>query len=222
MFKKTKNGFYVLEKFARISNLFHGFSTVDFGNMSFAYGTKKEVLKNRRRFAQAVGVDPERLASVHQRHGTNILIVGPGSSIGQTEEIIADGLMTNQRNACLFIKSADCLPILLFDSQKRVIGLVHAGRKGVMKKIHLKAILKMRDNFGCQPKNLLVGIGPAICPHCYHGKIDLIDSVLVDFQKVGIQKENIEIAEVCTFESPDFYSHRRGEKTRFATIIALK
>lgn len=68
MLQKTKKGFYVLEKFSQIFNLLHGFSTIDFGNMSFAHGKKRKVLENRARFARAVGIDPQNLISVRQEH----------------------------------------------------------------------------------------------------------------------------------------------------------
>lgn len=210
--KRTKNGFYILEKFSRVPNVLHGFSTVEFGNM--------KVLRNRYRFAQAVGVDPKRLISTHQEQGKEIFIVGPGTSINRSEKIVADGLITNQKNLGLIIKTADCLPILLFDPKKEVIGLVHAGRKGISLSVHLETVSKIKNNFGCDPGDLLVGIGPAICPRCYD-KIDLTGLVLADFQRGGIKKENIEVANICTFENANFYSHRRGKKQRFAVILCL-
>lgn len=213
MLQKTKDGFYVLEKLTRIPHLLHAFSTVDFGKM--------QILRNRARFAKTVGVDPQNLISVRQEQGKKIFIVGPGSSINQSEKITADGLMTNQKNIGLIIKTADCLPILLCDPKKEIIGLIHAGRKGIFLKIHLEAIAKMKQNFRCQPGNIIVGLGPAICPRCYD-KIDLRGSVLADFQKMGLKKENIEVANICTFENNNFYSHRRGESSRFATILCLQ
>ena len=68
-------------------------------------------------------------------------------------------------------------------------------------KIHLKAVVKLRDDVSCQPENLFVGIGPAICSHCYHGKIELLKTVLTDYQGLGLRRENIEIAGACTFEN---------------------
>lgn len=206
--KKAKDGFYVLEKFSQIPNLLHGFSTVDFGNMSFVYGKRSVVLKNRAKFARAVGIDPKRLISVRQEHGKKIITITPGSSIKRT----ADGLITNQKNIVLLIKTADCLPILLFDKVKETIGLIHAGRKGISFGIHLSAIAKMKNNFGCHLERLLVGIGPAICRRCYD-KIDLAGLVMADFQKAGIKRENIEEARVCSFENQDFYSHQRSKIT---------
>ena len=226
MLRKTKKGFYVLEKLSRIHGLVHGFSTVEFGNMSFVHGKKSKVLENRVRFAQAVGIDPKRLVSVNQKHGKDILIVNSGALINQSEKIIADGLMTNKKNIVLLIKTADCLPILFFDPKKEIIGLVHAGRKGVSFGVHIKAIIKMKEDFGCYPKEILIGIGPAICDCCYDG-IDLAGSVVSDFLKKGIKKENIEESNICTFENRDFYSHRRSKfksepEGRLAAIFSLK
>lgn len=207
-----------------IDGLVHGFSTIGLGDMSFVYGQREVVLQNRRRFAQAVGVNPESLFSVNQEHGKRILVVDSGTSIDQTEKITADGLITAQKNVVLFIKTADCLSILLFDPKKEVIGLIHAGHAGVNLKIHLLAIKKLRQTFGCQVKDVLVGIGPAICTHCY-GKIDLASQVLSDFRKAGINKKKIEVSGICTFEDRNFYSHQRSKMTgepegRFAALLS--
>jgi len=230
MLRKTKAGFYVLERFSQINCLVHAFSTVSFGNMSIIYDKKAKVLANRARFALAVGVNPKRIISVRQKHGTKILVINSDnkdSLINQTEEITADCLLTREKNLCLFIKTADCLSILLFDPLNTVIGLLHAGRAGIKSKIHLKAIEKMRECFGSQPKKILVGIGPGICFSCYHAKIDLVSLVLKDLEKAGVKKENIETANVCTFENKDFYSHQRSlflkePEGRLATIYAIK
>lgn len=224
MLQKTSRDFYVLEKFSKIKSLLHGFSTINFGNMSFAHGKERKVLENRALFAQAVGIDPQNLISVRQKHGKKILIVDVDTPINQSEKITADGLITNRKNVGLLIKTADCLSVLLFDPKKEVIGLIHAGHAGVTLKIHLLTIKKLRQTFGCQPGNILVGIGPAICGHCYD-KIDLTGQVMSDFQKIGIKRENIERGGVCTFENRDFYSHQRSKMTgepegRFATILS--
>ncbi len=227
MIKKASQGFWVLPRLAQQKGLLHGFSSVDFGNMSFVHGEKNKVLVNRSRFARSLGVDPKSIISVQQEHGNKILVIDSGVLINQTEEIMADGLVTNKKNVALLIKTADCLPILLFDPQKEVIGLIHAGWKGVVSKIHVNAIANLRDSFDCRPENILVGIGPAICSGCYHGKIDLLKTVLVDYQRLGLKKENIETAGVCTFENKNFYSHQKSKilgepERRFATIHEIK
>lgn len=227
MLRKTKKGFYVLEKFASIPNLLHGFSTIDFGNVSFVYDKRQEVLENRARFAQEVGVDPVRLVSVHQKHGAKILIISPGSSVNQTEEIIADGLMTDQKNVGLLIKTADCLPLLLYDPENEVIGLIHVGRQGLALQIHERALTILQKKFSTRLAKLMVGFGPAICGRCYHGKIDLAGAVSANFFKKGIKRENLFQANVCPFENHDFYSHQRSQRlgepeARGATLYAIK
>lgn len=224
MLQKTRKGFYVLKRFSKIDGFFHGFSTIDFGNMSYTHGQKKEVLQNRRRFSRAVGADPKNLVAVNQVHGKKILVVKESTSLDQTEEVSADGLITKIKNIGLLIKTADCLSILFFDPKKEVIALIHAGYAGVTLKIHLEAIKKLKQSFGCQSGNILVGIGPAICAHCY-GKIDLAGQVMSDFQGVGVKRENIEGSGVCTFENRDFYSHQRSKLTgepegRFASLLS--
>lgn len=85
------------KKFLQIPNLLYGFSTIDFGNVSSVHDKKNEVLKNRARFARAIGVDSQNLISICQEHGKKILVLDSGSSFNRTETMTADGLITNQK-----------------------------------------------------------------------------------------------------------------------------
>jgi len=225
MLEKTKAGFYVLPKLAQVPGLIHGFSTTDFGNMSYTHGSKNKVLSNQTRFSQAVGVDPETLFAINQKHGKRIVTIREDTLFDQSEKIEADAMITNQRKMAFLIKTADCLPLILVHPLKKVIGLIHAGRPGVQLGIHREVLIRIKAVFAVNPAELLVGFGPAICARCYHAKIDLVNIVQNDLVKMGVKKENIEPAGICTFENPDFYSHQKSVITgkpekRFATLLA--
>ncbi len=72
-----------------------------------------------------------------------------------------DGLITNKKGQFLFMVVADCLPVIIFDPKKKVIGLIHAGWKGVDLEIPKIAAKSLQEEYGCDPKDLIVGFGPA-------------------------------------------------------------
>jgi len=161
----------------------------------------------------------------------------------------ADGLVTNQKGILLLIKTADCLPVLIFDPKRQVIGAVHSGWRGTVGKITLKAILKMASQFGCQPKDLQVGVGPCAHKCCFkHDKkafvqhlpewkgfyrrrgdcyyIDLVGKLKSDLINVGIKPQNIEIVPICTICNKNFFSYSRTKgkekEKRFITYIGYE
>ena len=75
------------------------------------------------------------------------------------------------------MRFADCVPILLFDPEKRIIGIAHAGWKGTVNKIAAKTVTKMVQNFGTNPTDVLAAIGPSIGPDHYQVGEDVINKV---------------------------------------------
>ena len=160
-----------------------------------------------------------------------------------------DGLITNQKGILLLIKTADCLPVLIFDSQKQVIAAVHSGWRGTVGKIVIKAILKMISQFNCQPKDLLIAIGPCAHRCCFkHDQkdfvkhlaewrkfykkkgnfyyIDLVGKLKHDLIDAGIKPKNIDIVPICTICDKNFFSHQKykqgkEEKGLFLTYIGF-
>lgn len=154
-----------------------------------------------------------------------------------------DALITKLAGTALLIRTADCGGILLYDPKQKVIANIHAGWKGLAKKIIHSTIKKLHDNFGCKLKNIHVAIGPMIGPCCSHFSnphkelpkfmhkhiseeniVDLWATVENALKECGIPAANIENSRICTFCHPeDFYSYRRGDKPdRFASVIMLK
>lgn len=225
MLQKTQSGFYVLPRLAKVPKLIHGFSPKKFGNMSDQWGAA--AARHRVQFAQAMGLDPASLVSVKQKHSQRIITIRQETPWRQVELIEADAMITKQKGIALLIKTADCLPLILVAAEKKAIGLVHSGKLGIQQGIHREALARLKAVFGINPAEILVGFGPAICPRCYHAKINLVKTVQIDLLKMGVKKENIELAEICTFENLDFYSHQRSvvraePEARFATILGWK
>lgn len=215
-----------------------------------------EILQNRKILSEAVEISLESFVIQDQVHSNKIKIISQadkGKGVSDHSDAVknTDAMITNEKGLCLFIFAADCVPLLFFDPVKTVIGAAHSGRKGTLKKIAKKTILKMNEVYGSKSKDIIVGIGPSISVTNYEigenavqeidetfgtknkylkynntsGKyhMDLWYSNKKQLLETGILENNIEIASLCTFENPEiFFSARRNKKTgRFAAGIIL-
>lgn len=129
------------------------------GPMGAANGPVPDsVMRNRTRFLRRLGIPYARLVRVRQVHGNSIFVVGKKISKRIPK---ADGMITCASNAFLGILTADCVPIFFWDRDYSVVGIVHAGWRGIVKGIATKMVLKFRSS-GISPRSLRVVIGPAI------------------------------------------------------------
>ena len=159
--------------------LVHGFSTRQ-GGASTCYGgstlnlgltqhdTKTNVERNRRDFLNAVGATnadghPWPLVQVKQIHSAIVHRVNEATH----EPIAGDGLITNVPGLLLAIKTADCVPVLVVDVKRRVVGAFHAGWRGTVARIVEKGVGEMRRQFGSVPRDLHAAIGPCVRRCCY-------------------------------------------------------
>jgi polyphenol oxidase len=79
----------------------------------------------------------------------------------------ADGMMTGEPGVLLAIQTADCIPVLIADRERRSVAAFHAGWRGTVKRIVEKGVGRMRIEFGTNPEDCLAAIGPGIGPCCY-------------------------------------------------------
>jgi len=162
----------------KTSWLVHGFSTRP-GGVSDSYGdtslnlgftredTASHVEENRKRFLLALGAATRgRLWSLvvnRQIHSDVIHVVRDVPA----HPLTGDGLVTATPGLVIAIMTADCLPVLLVDTRKRVIGALHAGWRGTVKRIVEKGAGAMRHEFGSRPQDIRAVIGPGIGKCCY-------------------------------------------------------
>lgn len=83
------------------------------------------------------------------------------------EPLTGDGLITNAHEILLAIKTADCVPVLVADVKRRVVGAFHAGWRGTVARVAEKGVGEMRRQFGSVPRDLRAAIGPSIRRCCY-------------------------------------------------------
>jgi purine-nucleoside/S-methyl-5'-thioadenosine phosphorylase / adenosine deaminase len=117
------------------------------------------VVENRRRMAEALGVDPAHFLSVHQIHSPDVAIAtGPWPT---AERPRADAMVTNVPGLALGVTAADCGPVLFVDAKARVIGAAHAGWKGAFTGV-LESTVAAMEKLGADRAEMVAAIGPLI------------------------------------------------------------
>ena len=166
----------------------HGFSTRAngisrvYGDATLNLGWTKEddpaaVAENRRRFVHAIdgGHARSALVTLRQVHSATVRSVKQeyGALEGklQTPEgkavLEGDGLMTSQPGVLLAVGTADCVPVLVVDVEKRVVSAFHAGWRGTAAQIVERGIATMKQEYGSRTEDLVAAIGPSIGACCY-------------------------------------------------------
>lgn len=171
--------YFTVPGFGQDGDIVHVFTT-RVGGVSEGYfaslNFKKDdnllhVLENYGRVAQIFQRDINNFVTTDQTHTTNIRVVnrkdkGKGVTIPRDYSDV-DGLITNEKNLILSCFTADCVPILFYDPQRKVIGAVHSGWRGTVERIGERAVQIMYKEFQCDLKDIKVAIGPSICKGCY-------------------------------------------------------
>ena len=167
------------DSFAAIPWLVHGFSS-RLGGVSTCYGgktlnlgqtqhdTPPSVEHNRTLFLKSLGAvnqdgSPWPLAEVRQIHSAIIHRVEAASAHASA----GDGMVTSAPGLLLAIKTADCVPVLVADVKRRVVGAFHAGWRGTVARVVEKGVGEMRRQFRSEPRDLRAAIGPCVRKCCY-------------------------------------------------------
>ncbi len=211
---------------------------------------RQRVRENRFRAFQAIGRDPFSMFDVWQVHSADVVVANaPHPHFNNPPEFKADAIITDNPAVTLFMRFADCTPILLCDPKKKAVGIVHAGWVGTVKKAVGEAVKTMQAAYASNPADILAAIGPSIGPDHYEVGPDVIEKAHLAFgrdadalfhnhagrahfdlwaanrltlRQAGVGQ--IEVAGLCTACHPqDWYSHRaqKGKTGRFGALIAL-
>lgn len=142
------------------------YNSLNLGSNTF--DAPHNVQGNRSILARAFGARAERIVTVNQVHGVDLLVIdAPNPEYSHFLKLECDGLVTNQPGVMIGICVADCVPLLLLDPVKGVVAALHAGWKGSAGNIANKGIETMIGLFGSMPTDILAAIGPAIGSCCY-------------------------------------------------------
>lgn len=201
------------------------------------------VQTNRKLLSEGVGMRPDRLFAPYQVHGAEIRAIDTcflTLSPEQQQEYMhgVDALVTNVPGVCIAVSTADCVPVLIYSPDKKVVAAIHAGWRGTVQRIVEKAVCFMVDKYGCDPLFMMAGIAPSISKEAFEvgeevvdefrnagiaveqimernkttGKahIDLWKANQIQLLASGLPSEGVEVAGICTYLYLDeFFSARR-------------
>ncbi|MDC0087921.1 polyphenol oxidase family protein [Akkermansiaceae bacterium] len=179
--------------------------------------TVARLTPSHRKLVEDAGFKWEQLHRAEQVHGSDITIVKKGDT-AQTWPLV-DGLITAELDVLLGIYTADCGAVYISDSEKRVIALLHSGKKGTDGNITEKAIQIMVEDFGCKPADLIVALAPCIRPPAY--EVDFAQTIREQAIAAGVLEGNFTDSDICTSHHVDDYYSYRAEKGSTGRMLAL-
>ena len=230
-----------LNKFFDNPNLtaFTSDSTVDY---TFNEITPFLTEAQRSTLSQAIGSPFNALAWVKQVHGADVVAVdGNFLKDGGLRE--ADALVTDEQDVLIAVRTADCLPIFIWDPTHQAMGIIHAGWKSTQKEIVRRTYEVMAAKYQTDYEDLLIAFGPSIRSCCYQvdkefaeyfpnavsakeGKLfmDLVRANRDQLVSLGVERHQLFDCRVCTVCDPSYFSYRRdGDKAgRMISGLMLK
>ena len=248
----------VEEKIAHFSTTRSGgvsngsFSSFNMGN--FSDDDPLKISENRSILARMFYLAPDQFITPHQTHGTGVLTVDEAFlSLGRgeaTERLYwVDATLTREKGIFLCVTTADCVPILLYDSSNEAIAAIHAGWRGTTGRIVEKTVHQMVSHFNSSPANMIATIGPAISMEHYevgdevmdqfsqagfdlndrslswrrnaasHWRIDLKEINRRELIRLGFSPEMIEKSDLCTFAREDLFFSARRQTVHSGRML---
>lgn len=197
-------------------------------------------LENRFNFFRGMGISENKVVSAPLAHGIGVAVVS-----NNKEKVISatDGLVAGRQDVFLSVTVADCVPVFFYDPEHKIIGIAHAGWRGVAGNIVGEMVRKI-SGLGGMADNLKIFLGPGI-NSCHfevkadvagkfrnYGKhvinrdggifVDLKGIIMEQLREAGIKKENIEDNGECTFENKEkYFSFRRDKPAVVEAMVAL-
>ena len=210
-------------------------------NINRYCGDSEEAIKgNRRLLCDLLQIDDEHLIMPHQVHLTKTAVIDESffnRSEEERKETLegVDAIMTKLPDVCIGVSTADCIPVLIYDSHRKVAAAIHAGWRGTVKRIVQQTIADMKAIYGSEPKDMKSQICPGISLDSFEvgdevyeafaaagfdmslisqrkekWHINLPECNRLQLIEAGIPSENIDTANICTMkQSETFFSARR-------------
>jgi YfiH family protein len=181
-----------------LPGLRHGFSTRDFGPLEQLDARINEAFR-------AAGFPMDRAVQAEQTHGNRAAAVD-GPRAERVPDV--DALASSVAQVPLVVRVADCGPVFFYDPARRAIAIAHSGRKGTEGNIVAATVACLRDNFGSNPGDLVVQLGPCIRPP--HYEVDFAAQIGRQARAAGVK--NFQDGGVCTACRLERYYSYRAEK----------
>lgn len=232
-------------KLLEYPNLLHLFTSkyhdFNLGKHAPTIFPEKSVEKNRELLCKTFNLNYKNLLTLPLKHTNNVLILDENDP----EISDCDAVITKFTNVPILITAADCVPIILYSDEKKVLGLIHAGWKGTAGKIVEKTVSAMLENYMVRPSQIIAAIGPAIGQKHYEVDEDVAKQIIdatesedilnktgkkprIDLKLANkIQLENMGVGEIYMSELDTasdrnlFYSHRiQGKRAGRQGLVA--
>jgi YfiH family protein len=213
------------------------FPESDLNLAGFDEDSADNIGENRRRFLAAF--DGEfKLPTAWQVHGDDVKLITSETDVLTSDEKY-DALISDLPRVLVGVKTADCVPVLIADPRTGAFAAIHAGWRGTVQSIVVKAVERMKDAFQTEPSDLIAAIGPAASGRCYEIGRDVIDAFAKNFDSsekyfsptrddhalvdlhaanrdqllaAGVRGDAIFTAPLCTMERTDLFFSYRVEK----------
>lgn len=232
------------------------------GSMKVLPGKMSSHQDNRRQFFAEQGIVSDRVVSAGLIHGTNVEIITSQNVTDTVRPSIignkgqsgkdtmrgamvpeTDGLVTKETNLFLAVTVADCLPVFFYDPVAGVVGIAHAGWRGIAGGVIHNVLEKMRV-CGAQVQDMVVVIGPHIGVCHFEVQADILhrfsqyeqysitqeQKIFINLKGIaveqlrqsGILESVIETYPLCTFcEAERFFSYRRDRPEVLEVMVAM-
>ncbi len=252
--KRTYDGLeYLVSPLLESEGVLHCFTTrlggyskghLESLNLGLGRGDDEASLKkNYEKVALALGFNMEKLSITKQIHKTRSAYIK--EPVLRSEG--CDALFTDRAGIPLMSYSADCVPVLMYDSRRKAAATVHSGWRGTAAKICAHVIGDMHEALGTEPGDLVCAIGPSIGQCCFqirddavkvfkenfedtdfirsegdgvHYRADIWEAVRRTLTESGVRDENIDLAAECSCCNDIYFSCRR-QKGKFGAMGAF-
>lgn len=151
----------------------------------------KDAQENYKSLCEAIGIDFKKLVQSNQVHTDRVEVVKDIKNFEQ-EKIQVDGLCTSTKGISISTINADCILFIFYDPIKNVIANVHSGWKGTLKRIAVKTIQKMQEEYNCNPKDIICCISPALRKCHFEIEKDVKELYEKEFTDIEFSNEIIE------------------------------
>ena len=232
------------KKLSRFRNIEHAFFNKLSGKSSGIFKSlncgpdssdnKRNIFKNLKTISNKINAKSKKIILLNQIHSNKFCYISKNSKLNNNK-FKGDALITDRKNLPIAVLTADCAPILIHDSDKKMIAAIHAGWKGAYKGI-IKKVIKFMLQKGCSADNITAVIGPCISLKSYEVKQDFIKKFIkkdvktkfffkkiknknyfnlneyIAYQLKGLDIKKIEVINKDTFNiKNNFFSARRSK-----------
>lgn len=250
MLKPQLLEYHIADNIRAFSTLRHeGYSKEAYASFNITHycGDIEEcVMRNRELLCKELDIDARHLIIPQQTHGKNVLDINE-SFLTSTHEkqqealLDIDAVITQCSQICIGVSTADCVPVLLYDTRQKAIAAIHCGWRGVIHEIICSTITKMQDVYQTEAKDIVAVIAPSISQdafevgddvyHIFSEKgwdmseiarryptpkgtkwhIDLWAACCIQLEQMGVALRNIQVAGICTYQSPERFFSARRD-----------